>query len=231
MAASKPKRPPKPQVELNVPIETLNFYPGNPRRGDIEVIKRLMKRRGWWGAVVCQVNGRNVLAGNHRLLARRELAEQLALDPGVAEAEAWHPNAAGWDAPTVDWQDVNDDEAAVIVAGDNRASDMAFNDPFDTHALLTRLNEDQLLSLSYGATDLEQLLAQITPPTLDGLTEEHGEYDEADRRSFWPRMVLQMSPDTLARFNALRLATVGQDEHDEEFVLAILERCGDVVQA
>lgn len=232
-AKAKAKRLPTNVVELGVPLATLEYYPGNPRRGDIDAIKRLMKRRGWWGAAVAQVSTRRILAGNHRLRARAELAAELAADPEVAVREKWHPLAAGTDAPVLEWQDVDDAAAAEIVAGDNRAADMAANDPFDLHTLLSGMDEEALAALSYSSSDLEAMLAMVRPPTLDELTGEHGEYDEADHRSFWPRMLLQLSPDTLARFNQLRLSLVGGDGHDEEFVLAVLERMAvsDGVQA
>lgn len=192
-------------VELGVPIESLNYYDGNPRRGDIDALKRLMKRRGWWGAAVAQVAGRKIIVGNHRLRARAELAAELAEDPTVAKREGWHRNAAGPDAPVLHWMDVDDTEAAEIVTGDNRAADMAHNDPFDLHALLTILSPEALGALSYTSDDLDALLRQTQPPSLTATIEDTGHYDPAkDGQAFWPATTLKLHPDVMARWTAWR---------------------------
>lgn len=107
------------------PIATdkLTTYYRNPRRGNIPVITESLEHLGQYRPIVVNLGthtGRpnEVLAGNHTLLAAREL---------------------GWeriDAVTVD---VDEETAARIVLVDNRSSDLAANDDEALVALLQDL--------------------------------------------------------------------------------------------
>lgn len=89
-------------------LTELTPYHRNPRRGDVEAITRSLEINGQYRPIVVNLGTRTtrpleVLAGNHTLAA--------------AKALGW----AQIDAVTVD---VDDMEAARIVAADNRTADL-----------------------------------------------------------------------------------------------------------
>jgi hypothetical protein len=129
---------PSTLAQLSVPIETLSAYPRNPRRGRVDVIKRSLLRHGQYRPIVVNKPTREVLAGNHTLVAARELG--------------WHEIAATF-------VDVDADTAARIVAIDNRANDLASNDDAELAQLLQSLPD--LDGTGYDDDDLTDLLAQL----------------------------------------------------------------------
>jgi hypothetical protein len=119
----------------------LRLYPGNPRRGDLEAIKDSLRRHGQYRPIVANRGTGEVLAGNHLLLAARELGfEQLA----------------------VAFVDVDHEQAKRIVAVDNRTSDLASYDPESLAALLSSLPD--LAGTGYGDADLSRLLDELAAP-------------------------------------------------------------------
>ena len=92
------------------PIAQLKFYPGNARRGDIDLIAESLERLGQYKPVVACTGEKapelaNVtLAGNHTVMAAQRL---------------------GWDTIDVHWVDVDADTAKRIVIADNKSSDEA----------------------------------------------------------------------------------------------------------
>ena len=117
----------------------VSTYHRNPRRGAVGKIAESLKARGQYRAIVVNVGtltGRplEVLAGNHTLLAARELGWELI------------------DATTVD---VDDAEAARIVAADNRLADLG---DYDDVALLEVLElAGDLAGTGYEALDVAKL--------------------------------------------------------------------------
>lgn len=131
---------------LAVPIDSLNAYEANPRRGDLEALRSSLSAHGQYRPVVANVRDRVVLAGNHTLAAARDL---------------------GWTELAVTWVDVDDDTARRIVLVDNRTSDLAGYD----NDLLTTLLEDltSLEGTGYDDAALEQLLSDRPRPALTDL--------------------------------------------------------------
>jgi ParB-like nuclease domain len=119
----------------------LRLYPGNPRRGDLEAIKDSLRRHGQYRPIVANRRTGEVLAGNHVLLAAREL--------GLKEL-------------AVAFIDVDDEHAKRIVAVDNRTSDLAGYDPESLAALLSSLPD--LAGTGYGDADLSKLLDELAAP-------------------------------------------------------------------
>lgn len=127
-------------------VDDLQTYRGNPRRGDVAAIAASLEARGQYRAIVVNVGthtGRRneVLAGNHTLLAARSLS--------------W----ASIDATTVD---VDEAEAARIVAADNRLADLGEYDDAELAELLELA--DDLTGTGYTAADLAELQASLTEP-------------------------------------------------------------------
>jgi ParB-like chromosome segregation protein Spo0J len=86
-------------THTTVPIGSLKQHARNPRRGDVEAIKRSLKQHGQYRSLVVNARTMEVLAGNHTLQGLREL--------GVEEV-------------AVTLLDVDDEQARKIMLVDNR---------------------------------------------------------------------------------------------------------------
>ena len=145
---------------LTIHPSELSTYHRNPRRGDVSVIAASLQAHGQYKPIVVNrgtYTGRanEVLAGNHTLMAVRDLAEK-------------HPDDERWQSVLVHWIDVDDDRAARIVLVDNRASEVG---TFDHEALFEMVSgfADDLDGLGYSADDLADLekLANEANPDFD----------------------------------------------------------------
>ncbi|UOQ58567.1 DNA modification methylase [Leucobacter allii] len=127
-------------------VDELSTYHRNPRRGDVAAIAASLAARGQYRAIAVNVGthtGRplEVLAGNHTLRAAREL---------------------GWthiDGTTVD---VDDAEAARIVAADNRLADLGSYDDSDLLAVLDLAGD--LTGTGYTDADIASLQLALDEP-------------------------------------------------------------------
>lgn len=124
-----------------IPVGDLRTYHRNPRRGNTAVIGQSLTVNGQYRPIVVNAGthtGRpnEVLAGNHTLMAARDL---------------------GWESVAAVTVDVDDDQAARIVAADNRTADLG---EYDERLLL-------------------ELLAEL--PDLDGTGYEPGDIAELEK--------------------------------------------------
>jgi hypothetical protein len=108
------------QIE-RVPTSSLELYPGNPRRGNVNVIARSLRENALYSPLVVQASTRHVLSGNHTPMAARQI---------------------GWDEIDVVFVDVDDNRARKILLSANRTSDLALDDNDDLLALLDALDGD-----------------------------------------------------------------------------------------
>jgi hypothetical protein len=135
----------------------LTTYPRNARHGDVAAIAASLKAHGQYKPVVVNIGtgtGRHneVLAGNHTLLAFRELAQQ-------------HPDDPRWANILVHWVNVDDDMAARIVVADNRTSELGGFDVAVLAELLDGMDGD-LAGLGYSTADIADLTALVQETTL-----------------------------------------------------------------
>lgn len=139
---------------LLFPVEDLHELPGNPRRGDVEAVKRSYVRFGQRKPIVARKDedGRAVVvAGNHQLKAVREL---------------------GWEQVAVVWaDDLTEDEARGFALADNRVADLGGYDDADLLALLGSVDDTDLLAATgYTDGDIDLLRTYVAgPPNLDDL--------------------------------------------------------------
>lgn len=134
---------------LAVDIDSLKLLPGNPRKGDVEAVKRSYARFGQRKPIVALRDG-TVIAGNHQLLAARAL---------------------GWDQIAVVYTDDDETTAAAFALADNRTSDLG---TYDDEALADMLSEvavdpDLLAATGYTPEDIDALIGAVTDqPTITG---------------------------------------------------------------
>jgi ParB-like chromosome segregation protein Spo0J len=93
----------------SVPINSLEAYPTNPRRGDIDSIALSLKAHGQYRPIVVQYGTNFILAGNHTYKAAKKL---------------------GWKKIKITYIEVDETTARRIVLADNRLTDLAgYNEP------------------------------------------------------------------------------------------------------
>lgn len=120
-----------------VNIAELRFYPGNARRGDIDLIAESLERLGQYKPIVVNKDG-TILAGNHTVMAAQRL---------------------GWETIDVHRVDVDDDTAKRIVIVDNKANDQSTYDVEDLVNLLTEL--PTLEATGFTRDEVDQLLESL----------------------------------------------------------------------
>lgn len=128
----------------------LHIFHTNPRKGDVAAIKKSLNRHGQYKPVVANIGtftGRanEVLAGNHTLMAIRELADDF-------------PEEMLWKAVLVHWVDVDDDTANRIVIADNKIGSLGGMDS----DMLTDMLRDfagDIEGLGFTDADVTALLA------------------------------------------------------------------------
>lgn len=143
-----------------VPVSALRTFHANPRKGNVTAICRSLLKHGQYRPIVVNrgtFTGREneVLAGNHTLQAHRVLADE---EPSKA-----NPTPEQWATIAVVWVDVDDDQAARIVAADNRTSDLGEYDDRLLAELLGSLPD--LDGTGYDPGDLDDILARLDADT------------------------------------------------------------------
>lgn len=152
--------------KLTVRISDLKHYSKNARQGDLTVIKESLQRHGQYRPVVVRTGSNEILAGNHTVMAAREL---------------------GWMHIAATFIDVDDDEAARIVLIDNRSNDLADYDDTALAELLASLDGD-LAGTGYTLDDYDDLIDALNDADLAGLdTDLLGDPDDAPELPVEPR--------------------------------------------
>lgn len=135
---------------MQTPISLLKFYPGNARRGDIDLIAESLERLGQYKPVVVCTGEKApelanvILAGNHTVMAAQRL---------------------GWDTIDVHWVDVDADTAKRIVLVDNKANDEAAYEVEELVNLLTELPD--LAGTGFDRDELDELLEALDTPEVE----------------------------------------------------------------
>lgn len=127
---------------VDIPLESLTSFPGNPRRGNIQAIAESLQENGQYRPIVVRRETGEVLAGNHVLEAARQL---------------------GWSTIRIVYlAGVDDDRAKRIVLADNRTADLGRYDDEALAFLLESINGD-LAGTGYDDEALASLLAKLAP--------------------------------------------------------------------
>lgn len=149
---------PDPRAFLVRPAE-LNIFHRNPRKGDVKAIAASLKAHDQYKPIVVNRGthtGRpfEVLAGNHTLMAIRDLAEQYPDDPR-------------WGDVLVHWLDVDDDRCNRIVAADNQTAQLGGFDFQELAGLLEDIGEVNLADIGFSDEDFADLKARLEESALD----------------------------------------------------------------
>lgn len=129
---------------LAVPVDKLKLLPGNPRVGDVDAIARSLAAFGQRKPVVANRDG-TVIAGNHTLLAARQL---------------------GWDAVAAVWVDDDTTTAHAYALADNRTAELGTYDDAALAALIGQVrgaDAELLAATGWTGDDLQDLLDRLAP--------------------------------------------------------------------
>jgi ParB-like chromosome segregation protein Spo0J len=164
-----------------VSIDSLEPFPGNPRRGNVEAVRASLARFGQVRPIL--VDGSRIVAGHHLVEAAR--------------AEGWtHVAAIANDFES-------DDEARAYLLADNRIAELGGHDQELLVAQLAALREADvaLEGTGYTDADFEERLAELrrgyTPASPLAPTEQRQHRDPSMRE-----VVLLYSPEQLKDFEA-----------------------------
>lgn len=129
---------------LAVPVDELTLLPGNPRVGDVDAIARSLAAFGQRKPVVANRDG-TVIAGNHTLLAARQL---------------------GWDTVAAVWVDDDATTAHAYALADNRTAELGSYDDAALAALIAEVHgadAELLAATGWSGDDLQDLLDRLAP--------------------------------------------------------------------
>lgn len=146
--------------------DKLHLYHDNPNLGDVPTIKESLLENDQFRPIVVNLGtltGRphEVLAGNHTVMAIRELREE-------------NPEDARWQRVLIHTVDVDDVRAAKIVLADNRTGELGQRDDESVLRLLEALGADDLTGTGYDADAMKYLTDALNPPDLS----EFPDYNE-----------------------------------------------------
>jgi hypothetical protein len=122
-----------------VDADEVQPHPDNPRQGNIGLIYESIKENGWYGRIGVHKATGNIIVGNHRFLAGREI--------GMSQFPA-------------EVYDVDEMTAKRIMLVDNRSSDEGtYDDPKLIELLIEQADQDPLLlGTGYNPNDLDDMI-------------------------------------------------------------------------
>lgn len=186
-----------------VSLEDLEPFPGNARRGNVDIILDSLRANGQYKPLVVRRHGETltILAGNHTFLAL--LRHEESGRDGCADWELSHDRPCQLcididaDDPTALAHLIECDDATAtrINLVDNRAADEGSYDEAALAALIASL-EDDLTGTGFSVSEADLFTAlppaETPPPSLDALAEQYGEPQETD---LWPVIRVRVPPN------------------------------------
>ena len=135
-------------VPLSFAVDKLRLLPGNPRRGNVDAVKRSLEAFGQRKPIVVRRSDLVVIAGNHTLQAAQAL---------------------GWAEVAVVWVDDDDTTSKAFALADNRTAELG---DYDNEALAELIGEvgsvdpELLAATGWSADAVAELLAVLEPDVL-----------------------------------------------------------------
>lgn len=214
-----------------VPLEDLDSFPGNARRGNVDLILDSLRANGQYKPLTVRRHGDTltILAGNHTFLAllRHEEDDRA----GCADWELSNDRpcqlciAVDKDDPAALAHLIECDDATArrINVVDNKASDEGDYDQQALDAILASFDGD-LTGTGYSVSEAELFAAappaDMPPPSLDDLAEQYGEPQETD---LWPVIRVRVPPNV--RDDFMELTKDCEDPADDSVrFMALVQR-------
>lgn len=134
-----------PMEIVQTPVDEIELHPDNANESDMRALIESIKVNRFYSPILVSSNSGYVLAGNHRLIAAREL---------------------GAETVPVIFLDVTDEEAKRIMLADNRTTRLGHDDPIALAELLDSLFDTDLAlaGTGFSTSDLNELMAAIDNP-------------------------------------------------------------------
>ncbi|HXJ40556.1 MAG TPA: ParB/RepB/Spo0J family partition protein, partial [Bryobacteraceae bacterium] len=168
----------------NIPIESVQPHPENPRRGDVVAIAESIVQNGFYSAIVVQKSTRHILVGNHRWLAAKGVGASII--PAIII-------------------DVTDEDAMRIMLADNRTAELG---GYDEVALRNAIESmaNTALGLSgtgYRPEEIDAILGRAPEATSGGtpMTENHDSHEHLNMLR-WGKTRVHLTDEELARLDA-----------------------------
>lgn len=151
---------------LTVELTRLESMKNNPRRGDVEAVMKSYEKFGQRKPIVARVTGRDkadqpvgeVIAGNHQLMAAREM---------------------GWTEIAVVWVEDDDATAAAYAIADNRIGQLGEWDVETLLDSLDDLDDDLLAATGFDLDDIDDFAA-LLEETSTGSTQHVGSVEASN---------------------------------------------------
>lgn len=169
----------------------------NPKAHDLATLQASIDRFGFVEPVVLDERTERLVSGHGRteVLAAAEAA-------GLDAPEGIKASRGGWAIPVIrGWASADDDEAEAYIITANAVGEGLWERDLLAE-MLAAVAESPAGLTGTGFDDhyLADLLASLAPPpSLDDLSDEHGDPDSSD---FWPVLRGKVSPDLHERFLA-----------------------------
>ncbi|NBW22500.1 MAG: DNA modification methylase, partial [Caulobacteraceae bacterium] len=135
-------------IPLAFAVDKLRLLPGNPRRGNVEAVKRSLAAFGQRKPIVARRSDRVVIAGNHTLQAAQAL---------------------GWTEVAVVWVDDDDTTSKAFALADNRTAELGDYDEAALADLIGQVGsvDPELLKASgWDEASVAELVASLEPDVL-----------------------------------------------------------------
>lgn len=132
-------------VPLAFAVDKLCLLPGNPRRGDVEAVKRSLEAFGQRKPIVARRSDSVVIAGNHTLQAAQAL---------------------GWSEIAVVWVDDDDTTSKAFALADNRTAELGNYDEVALADLIGQVGSvdpDLLVASGWDLQSVQDLISRIEP--------------------------------------------------------------------
>ena len=213
---------------LPVPLEDLAAFPGNARRGNVELILDSLRANGQYKPLVVRRQGETmtILAGNHTYMAllRHEESRDACPDWELANDRPCQLCVnVDRDDPTALAHVIECDDATAtrINLVDNKAADEG---PYDEEALaaLLAVLDDDVVGTGYSVSDAELFTtlppAMDAPPSLDSLAEQYGEPQDDD---LWPVLRFRVPPNVRDDFFDLTKGCETPEDDSARFLFLV----------
>lgn len=128
------------KTKATVDIGSVNPWPGNARRGNMDIVRASVKKHGQYRDILVQKSSNKIIAGHNTWIVMQE---------------------EGHTTIDVDFLDVDDDQALEILLVDNKANDEATYDTTALAELLKQMEGKDLTGTGFTENEVGKLLDKL----------------------------------------------------------------------